>query len=63
MNLQPSAVPQQSPGWVRPYSTGDGGIGMMGGYQTRGGTSVNANVYVPQFGPPSANPTVTVPTR
>jgi hypothetical protein len=45
-------------GYIRPFTTGDGGIGAVGGYQ-RGNTSVNGQVYVPPSGSPSGNVTVT----
>jgi hypothetical protein len=59
-----SPPPASSSGaWVRPYTAGDGGVGAMGGYQSRGGTSVTGNVYVPNNGTPSGGVSVTVPTR
>jgi hypothetical protein len=63
MNLPAPAPAPSSPAWVRPYSTGDGGIGAMGGYRAPGGTSVGGNVYVPHSGPPSGGVLVTIPTR
>lgn len=63
MNLPAPAPAPSSPAWVRPYSTGDGGVGAMGGYRTPGGTTFGGNVYVPHYGSPSGNFSVTVPTR
>ena len=59
--MQPA--PSSSSGWVRPYTAGDGGLGAVGGYQTRGGTSVNGNVYLYGNGGATGGVSVATPTR
>jgi hypothetical protein len=50
-------IPPANSGWARPYSAGDGGIGVMGGGQ-KGNTRFQGNVYVPPSGSPFVQGTI-----
>jgi hypothetical protein len=47
----PAPIPPANSGWARPYTAGDGGIGVIGGGQ-KGNTQFQGHVYVPPAGAP-----------